>query len=292
MKWDDVQVLLAIHRHKTLTAAGEALGMSHTTAWRRINALEKDLGQKLFVKGATTYELTEFGSVVMPHAQRIEDEFHAICRAATATDDSLTGTVLVTAPESMLPMMAEPSTLLEENYPELTLQFEFSDGFYDLGRRDADVAIRACAQPPGDSVGRRVATIGWAVYGPAGARLEDAKGSRWVGYSETLGHLPALRWFETWAQAPTPAMRVSSVPAMHQMLLSAPRFGLLPCFVGDQDDRIHRISPPLEGAESSLWVLVHPDLRHTARVRVVADAFFAYLRTRRGALEGVVLHDL
>ena len=48
----------------------------------------------------------------------------------------------------------------------------------------------------------------------------------------------------------------------------------------------------LEGAESALWVLVHPDLRSTARVRAVADALFDYLRGRAHLLTGDHAHQL
>ena len=41
--WDDLRVLLALHRHQSLLAAGAALGLSTSTVARRIEALEQSL---------------------------------------------------------------------------------------------------------------------------------------------------------------------------------------------------------------------------------------------------------
>jgi DNA-binding transcriptional LysR family regulator len=44
---------------------------------------------------------------------------------------------------------------------------------------------------------------------------------------------------------------------------------LLPCYAGDADPRVLRASGTFDHLDLELWVLTHPDLRGTARVRAL-----------------------
>jgi DNA-binding transcriptional LysR family regulator len=62
--------------------------------------------------------------------------------------------------------------------------------------------------------------------------------------------------------------------------------GLLPSFVADTDPDIVRLFPPEAEVESSLWLVVHRDLRHMARVRAFVDFMTDALGSERDLLEG------
>ncbi|HEY4222156.1 MAG TPA: LysR family transcriptional regulator, partial [Myxococcota bacterium] len=47
VSWDDLRVLLAVQREKSLLAAGRSLGVSTSTVARRLDALEDALGKRL-----------------------------------------------------------------------------------------------------------------------------------------------------------------------------------------------------------------------------------------------------
>jgi DNA-binding transcriptional LysR family regulator len=72
--------------------------------------------------------------------------------------------------------------------------------------------------------------------------------------------------------------------------LAAARAGLglavLPCFLADPEPALQRALPPEPGLASELWLLTHPDLRRTARVRAFMDRLAASLRKERGRLAG------
>jgi len=46
--WNEPQLVLAVHRANGLTGAAKALDIDHSTAFRRLNALETRLGVRLF----------------------------------------------------------------------------------------------------------------------------------------------------------------------------------------------------------------------------------------------------
>jgi len=61
---------------------------------------------------------------------------------------------------------------------------------------------------------------------------------------------------------------------------------LLPCYLGDRDTGVRRISGVLPDLASELWIVTHQDLKNTARIRaflsVVGDAIVAARRDFEG----------
>ena len=49
-----------------------------------------------------------------------------------------------------------------------------------------------------------------------------------------------------------------------------------------------RLSPPLPELEGELWLITHPDLRNTARVRAFLDFCAAEIAKRREMIEGKI----
>ncbi|EDM78976.1 hypothetical protein PPSIR1_07028 [Plesiocystis pacifica SIR-1] len=80
-------------------------------------------------------------------------------------------------------------------------------------------------------------------------------------------------------------LAVNTIAAMHRVVRCSSCRGILPCFVGDADPELRRLDPLLPKA-SALWLLRHPDLRDTARVRALADHLWAALAKRRALFEG------
>ena len=62
--------------------------------------------------------------------------------------------------------------------------------------------------------------------------------------------------------------------------------GVLPCFIGDAEPGLRRITPVVEEAAAEQWMLVHNDLRNVPRVRIVMDALVQLFRAHRAEVEG------
>jgi DNA-binding transcriptional LysR family regulator len=61
---------------------------------------------------------------------------------------------------------------------------------------------------------------------------------------------------------------------------------LLPCYIGAAVPGLAQLTPPLPDLESELWLITHPDLRNTARVRAFLDFCADEIARRRPVLEG------
>ena len=61
MNGDDARIFLALTRAPSLRAAARSLGVDQATVGRRLNALEAELGAKLFLRAKDGYLLTAAG---------------------------------------------------------------------------------------------------------------------------------------------------------------------------------------------------------------------------------------
>jgi DNA-binding transcriptional LysR family regulator len=286
MRWDDVQVFLRVAQTGSLSGAARALGVNHSTVFRRLGRFEEAMGVKLFDREGGRYTLTEAGRAARASAETAEMAIGQFSRTVAGHDQELAGRVRLTSPEALLPVLAPHLAPFRARYPDIDLEVCFTDRFLDLNRQEADVALRPTPRPDATVVGRKVCAIAWTAYRPAGS-TQDLP---WAGYADDLEGLGAARWQqEHHGDAPV-ALTVNSVPAMHGVVCAAGVRGMLPCFVGDPDPNVERIRPPVPEAASALWLLVHPDLRGAARVRAVLDHLWDAMRSAAPLFEGDAPH--
>ena len=73
--WDDLRIFLALARGGTLTTAAKALGVSHPTVSRRVQALEKQIGARLFDRLPDRFVPTGAGEELLAAYQGFEADF-------------------------------------------------------------------------------------------------------------------------------------------------------------------------------------------------------------------------
>src|SRR4051812_26060695 len=66
MSWDDLRVFLAVQRTGSHGAAARALRVDPTTVGRRVGALERELGVRLFARTPSGLDLTRDGKRLVP----------------------------------------------------------------------------------------------------------------------------------------------------------------------------------------------------------------------------------
>jgi len=71
-KWAELRTAYQVAKLGTVSAAAKALGFHRATVNRHIDALESELGSRVFIRHARGYELTELGKEVLRTAQKTE----------------------------------------------------------------------------------------------------------------------------------------------------------------------------------------------------------------------------
>ena len=73
--WDEIKTAYQVARLGTVSGAAEVLGVHHATVIRHIDALETQLGAKLFQRHARGYTATEAGKDLLQVAAATDDQF-------------------------------------------------------------------------------------------------------------------------------------------------------------------------------------------------------------------------
>jgi DNA-binding transcriptional LysR family regulator len=175
-------------------------------------------------------------------------------------------------------------------YPEISLDVVVANQALNLSKRDADVAIRATDRPPETLIGRRAASIAWAVFAASENAPQnfdpqsDGGDAEWIGFGDNLANLKAAKWLKE--RGGNVVYRINTVLGLAEATAAGMGLGLLPCFIGSKTPGLTRISPPIADVVDGLWLLTHADLRATARVRAFMDFAGSEITKRRKEMEG------
>ena len=272
--WDDLRVFLAVARAGSLSGAARALGVNHSTVFRRIAGLEDMLDVRLFERLPTGYALTPAGEETLGIVERIEENVATLDRTVTGQDLRLSGTVRITATD-MLALWLLPDHLAKFRaaYPRIEVGIAVGNQTLDLSRRETDIALRIGNTPPETLVGRRVGQLKFAVYGApdycAAYPDPDLAAHSWIGLDG--GHAALTRPFAQLLPGVRPAIRSNSVACTVQLAKAGLGLAVLPCAIAEQKSDLIRVAELPDAFALDVWLLTHEDLRHTARIRAVLE---------------------
>jgi DNA-binding transcriptional LysR family regulator len=286
MDWDDVRVFLAVARHGSLRAAGRALGLSQPTIGRRVAAFEATFGgPTLFDRLPEGLRLNAAGEQLVPAAESVERAALMLERRRAATSPELCGTVRVSVGEWAAGFLARclsdtGTTALPAG---ITLELVESRQTANLARREADLAVRHHPPESGDLYVAKVGIFACAVY-----RRRESASDAWVTYTEEQAHYPTARWVQQLIDktAGAVALRASGMTLQLAAIRAGSGRGVLPCFAGDDDSALERLTPPIPEIAAEYSVIVHRDLRRAVCVRAVIDWVRRAFIEHRDALAG------
>ena len=291
--WDDLRIVLAIAEGKGLGPAAERLDLNGSTVFRRLGQIEKRLGLKLFERHRTGYLATPAGAEIAALAARMQEDVAALSLKLAGEAPAPSGEIRVTTNDTLLLHVLTPIfARFRKAHPTLRLDIVLSNEALNLARRDADVAIRATDEPPENLTGRRVSDLGWAVYGrlengaPPVANMAGLSGRDWVTLGSDLEAAPVARFVRDHVATERIVYRINTVIGLTEAVEAGIGIGALPCFVADSRPNLTRLLPPDPTFATSLWILTHPHLRHTPRVRAFVDFVAREIAGLRAALAG------
>src|SRR5262245_47931821 len=108
MEWDDLKHFLAVARSGSLSEAARTLKSSVSTVARRIAALEKRLGARLFDHRPSGYALTQNGEAIRLKAEAVEEAVLSVEREALGRDLKPSGLVRVAASDDIATHVITP----------------------------------------------------------------------------------------------------------------------------------------------------------------------------------------
>lgn len=271
--WDDLRIILAVAEHRSLAAAARALGVNHTTVLRRITTFEKRHAIRLFDRLPSGYTTSEAGEELLKTARAMQGVMIDLERKLVGQDLRLEGTVRITTCDTLMASLL-PSVLASFRSEHPTICLEATTGNYvsNLSERNADVALRTGDSPTDTLLGQRVGDVGFAIYGSRVCRdwvgMDPLSYPRWLSPDATMGGMGISKWLQSTIRPESIVFRADSLVTLRQAAVSGLGLVPLPCYLGDRTPGLERVpSEALAHLNTGLWVLTHPDLRYTSRIR-------------------------
>ena len=281
MDWDDYKYFSAVAATRSVRAAAEQLDVNPSTVSRRLEHFEQRLGVQLFTRSPRGLTITPEGAEVIAGVNEIAADLGNIEGKLIGQDQRLSGLVRVVIPEVIaLSLLVKELSRFQDAYPDIEISLVPGHQRPNINIREADVLIEVTDHPAENLVGRSLSPIAIAAYGSQELIDRDTRAgilpgggdNIWVDYLADSEMSRVSRRLRA-AHAANAHIHVRN----HSLLLQleAVRQGLgyafLPCFLAESDPCLLRVGniPPVLGP--SMWMLTHPDLRSTKRVKVFMD---------------------
>ncbi|HEX2732889.1 MAG TPA: LysR family transcriptional regulator [Polyangiaceae bacterium] len=279
LDWDDFRLFLALEREQTLSGAARRLGVDQSTASRRLQTLEREAGARLFARDTHGYTLTTAGQAVRGGIEEIEGAALRIERLLLGRDARLEGQVRLATSDSLAVWFLVPRlAAFAKRHPGISVELVTGNPPADLAQRAADLSLRLNKPLQPQLVARRLGLGGWALYASrdyiakrgSPKPKERLNGHDVIAPSAELSSTAGALWLATHGARGRKVFESNSLLS----LAAAVKAGLgvcpLPCVFGDQEPEVRRALPGLIG-HHEIWLVVHPDVKDSARVRAVAD---------------------
>jgi len=294
--WNDLRHLIAVSRAGSTLAAARALGVNQSTVHRRLVELERRIGLGLVKRRPSGYRLSELGEALIDDLLAVETAVGDLERKIRSLKLDLAGTIRLTCPEPIVPRIAASGLLdrFHERYPGLLVELVTSDRYLNLAEGEADIAFRS-GEPVDDRlVGRKVCDSVWAVYASRSyvqkhgrpRDIADLATHALIGFDGIMqGHRVAR-----WLPAVVPDARIVSRTSSMLGAVAAVKAGVgiapLPTTLGDAEDTLVQVLPPVEALTRAWYLLTPADLRRTPRIAAFVDWLLDDIPALREALIG------
>jgi DNA-binding transcriptional LysR family regulator len=191
LSWDDLRILLAVHRAGSLFAASKVLGLSTSTTGRRLDALEAAAGRQLVSRSQAGTQLEPGALRLVRLAEEMEHGLHAERR----DQGESRSTVKVSVPDGAVREVAQALLACRRDHPNMDIERWDDNRMVDLAKREADIGLRLTRSRSNVLVEKQVATLRFGLYASAdyvrrhlpSRRLQDGDAARhaYVGLDET-----------------------------------------------------------------------------------------------------------
>ena len=268
--WRYLPVIASILDNGSVQKAADHLRVNRTTVERQLSAAEQHVGSALIVRNKGRMTPTPLGRELL---RVFETARHALDQIDGARSDThvMGGPLRISAPPHLMQALA-PGLLTLSAPParfriDLTAHYDLSD----LQARQADLAVRVIKQAPEPPLtGDLVSPLNGAIY----KGIHETNGP-FVGRP---GETEVATYGEKHA-AGRDFVQVSNIDAQIE-LVAAGAIGRLPCFIGEMDSRLKRVSEILPPENWQVWIVTHetfaPSPRIEFAIRTLKEALQAY----------------
>jgi len=298
LRWDDVRIFLGAYRQKSFGLAAGRLGVDTSTVSRRISALERVLGARLFERSRDGLVPTRAAETLLDAAEAMSTAEARFTRELASLEGAAEGVVRVSADPGAAELFVAPSLVrLRQRFPGIDVELDTSTRALDLARHEADIALRTVAPRGAELLVTKLAQERWTIVGSAElvrslGRPSSWKVLPWIAWDADWVSFPPALWLAKHAKGARIALRTSHIGAQMEAARSGLGLVLLPSSFARARGLVElRPASSLAASvallpKASVWLAGHRSLRSVPRVAAVWDFLRAELRRDFGASQG------
>jgi DNA-binding transcriptional LysR family regulator len=152
MDWNRLEAFLAVARQGGFSAAARSLNKTQSAVSQAVLALERELGQALFVRRTGQVRTTQAGSVLLEHAERAAQDLQDAERRLLALREVRGGRLVIGTSDTLAYYVLPPVLAsFRKRHPEVDLVLETRPSpatALALAAGDVDLGIVALPLPP------------------------------------------------------------------------------------------------------------------------------------------------
>lgn len=264
---DDLSLFLSVCEAGSLSAAAAATGISAPTLSRKMTALERGVGRRLFLRGNQGFLLTAEGRELHAEASALSP---IALRLARWTEGNAPVRVRITAG-------TWTSHWLARNIPEYwqagagwVPEFLSSNAVLDISRREADIGLRNRRPDQNWLAGRRLRLVQSAEFG-----VDDSVNG-FVTLPAGASGTPASRWIHA-NRGDQVITTVSDLRLAVDLAQRGVARVVLPTFAAVGISGLSQLSEPIDELSHEEWLVTHHEARHDPPVRAAISAITRFI---------------
>lgn len=294
MNWDDLKLVDAAARMRSLSGAAKALDISQPQLSRRLKTFENRIGARLFDRTPTGLKPTEAGLRLIPLAADMRRNAEAASRVLPDLAASSLKVVRIAVDEVRARVLTDCFYALAADVGDIELELISSHAPVNHQSRSIELQIRSCLPETDTLIARRIGEIAYAVYGsrtyvgaaPAALSEKRYADYAWLGFApDELWYPAQARWLEQ-RLGVRPVYRGNSMTTLCDMTVAGAGLALLPMFMADTAPGLVRLTGPIGDLTFPEHIIVHRDLKREPAVQRAMDAVARVYRKMAPRLAG------
>lgn len=278
--WNNLHYALAVARAGTLSGAALELEVSHSTVLRRIDALEKALKTRLFIRHPRGYVPTEAGQILMSAAENMQDQLDLLVGKMQGVDEALQGTLIITTVNTLIPQLMPVVRGFQAENPQVRLQLIADRRHLRLEHGEAHIGIRPGAKPTEpDYVVQPAISLQNTLYasesyarecGPLNSR-DDLSGHRFIAPIEAYDFIPSLDWIARQVPEEQIVFRCNEFSGFEDAARAGVGIAALHSWCAETRPGLQRMLEPPPEWRTNLWLVTHRDMHRTRKVQLFLE---------------------
>ena len=277
--WDEIKTAYQVARMGTVSGAAEVLGVHHATVIRHIDALEGQLGVKLFQRHARGYTATEVGDDLFRVAQATDDQFNQLVGRIKGRGTDVSGELVVTSLVALAPRMAPLLVEFQQAHPDVMIRYLTGERLFRLEYGGAHVAIRAGNAPDQPDnvvqpfVRQRMGLYASRAYVERNGvprDVADCATHRFVGHDDD-SRAPFNKWLREKVPEAALTFRSTDGRALEQAIRAGAGIGFFPVSDAPANPDLIEVFPHQAEWSAPLWLVTHVDLHRTTKVQAFVN---------------------